>query len=248
MKFQLSATLMGIAATTVSAQENQSGPFTLHIKGTSYNSKIDGYGISCHAGAAISGLCYSEGALSNTSDISNSYKYNFNYTGFTQVGEDEVGSLVWNQPSVKAHSPVKITPGKFLAAKKCSHMIFKIVITDVECWQYTDQDGNPASVSQAMSLVYQGTSNVAAPLFSFDQSLFLVGFDSEGGLFGYNYVNDGRFVAGQPPTDYTPKAYYQWAVCWQYFTGYFYQSVAWVQLGVPHNPTCEAVEITKVDI
>ncbi|KAI0417690.1 hypothetical protein F5X98DRAFT_374573 [Xylaria grammica] len=211
MKFQLSATLMGIAATTVSAQENQSGPFTLHIKGTNYNSKIDGYGISCHAGAAISGLCYSEGALSNTSDISNSYKYNFNYTGFTQVGEDEVGSLVWNQP-------------------------------------YTDQDGNPASVSQAMSLVYQATSNVAAPLFSFDQSLFLVGFDSEGGLFGYNYVNDGEFVASQPPTDYTPKAYYQWAVCWQYFTGYFYRSVAWVQLGVPHNPTCEAVEITKVDI
>lgn len=39
----------------------------------------------------------------------------------------------------------------------------------------------------------------------------------------------------------------QWAVCWQYFTGYYYQSVAWVQVGAPHNPTCEPVEITKVD-
>lgn len=40
----------------------------------------------------------------------------------------------------------------------------------------------------------------------------------------------------------------QWAVCWQYFTGYYYQSVAWVQDGAPHNPTCESVVITKVDI
>ncbi|TGJ85321.1 hypothetical protein E0Z10_g3449 [Xylaria hypoxylon] len=211
MKFQLSTALVGFAATAVLAQDNQSASFTLHVKGTNYNSEIDGYGFSCHAGAAISGLCYAEGQLPNASVISNSYRYNFNYSGFNQVGDDQVGTLVWGQP-------------------------------------YTDENGNPASVSQAMSLVYQPTSNVAAPLFGFGQNVLLVGFDAEGGLFGYNYYDDSKFVAGQQPTDYTPKAYYQWAVCWQYFTGYYYQSVAWVQTGAPRNPTCEAVEITKVDI
>ena len=42
MKFQLSTALMGLAATAVSAQEQQSGPFALHVKGTNPNSTIDG--------------------------------------------------------------------------------------------------------------------------------------------------------------------------------------------------------------
>jgi hypothetical protein len=40
----------------------------------------------------------------------------------------------------------------------------------------------------------------------------------------------------------------QWYVCWQYFTGYYYQSVGWTQVGAPHNPTCEPVDITKVAV
>lgn len=207
MKFQISAALVGLAATAVSAQDMQSGPFTLHIKGTGSNSTIDGYAGSCHAGAAIEGLCYSQGEPSGST---NSFSYYFNYTGFSQVGEDEVGTLTWNLP-------------------------------------YTDENGNPSSVSQAMGLVYQPTSNVAEPLFGFSQNAFLIGFDSEGELFGYNYVDDSKFLPGQPPTETVGKAFYQWAVCWQYFTGYYYQSVGWVQTGAPRNPTCEPVEITKVD-
>lgn len=42
MMFQISAALVGLAATAVSAQDMQSGPFTLHIKGTASNSTIDG--------------------------------------------------------------------------------------------------------------------------------------------------------------------------------------------------------------
>ncbi|KAI1425985.1 hypothetical protein F5Y12DRAFT_315775 [Xylaria sp. FL1777] len=209
MKFQLSAALMGLAATAISAQETQSGPFVLHIKGTTPGSTLDGYGESCHTGAAIEGLCYA--VLSNTSDVPNLYTYYFNYTGFNQVGEDQVGTLIWNE-------------------------------------QYVDENGQPGFVEQAMGMIYQPTSNVAAPQFGFSQGVFLIGFDSEGGLFGYNYVDDSKFVAGQPPTITKPTAYYQWAVCWQYFTGYYYQSVAWVLSGAPHNPTCEPVEITKVDL
>lgn len=44
-------------------------------------------------------------------------------------------------------------------------------------------------------------------MFGFSQTDFLIGFDTEGGLFGYNYFDDSKFIAGQPPTDYTPKAY-----------------------------------------
>ncbi len=106
--------------------------------------------------------------LSDPSDISNTFTYYFNYTGYNQVGDDQVGALVWNEP-------------------------------------YTDEDGNLAYASQAMSLVYQPTSNVAAPQFGFSQSGFLIGFDSEGGLFGYNYVDDSKFVPGQFPTTTTPR-------------------------------------------
>ncbi|KAI0191250.1 hypothetical protein EV127DRAFT_71770 [Xylaria flabelliformis] len=207
MKFQLSTALMGLAATVVLAQDNQTAPFNLQIKGTNKSSKINGYAYSCHTGAGISGLCYEV----NQPGASTSSQYFFNYTGYNKVGNDQAGTLVWNLP-------------------------------------YTDSNGNPASESQAMGLYFDSTSNVAAPMFGFSQFTFLIGFNSEGELFGYNYVDDSKFIAGKQPTDLTPKAYYQWAVCWQYFTGYYYQSVAWVLAGAPHNPTCEPVEITKVNI
>ncbi|KAI0976192.1 hypothetical protein F4678DRAFT_216980 [Xylaria arbuscula] len=209
MKFQLSAALLGLGATAVSAQYNQTGPFVLHIKGTAHNSKINGYGSSCHAGAAIEGLCYS--AKTNTTDLSNEYyQYYFNYTTYNQVNDDNVGILVWNLP-------------------------------------YSDGEGNTEYESQSMGLVYQPNSNVAAPQFGFSNYEFNGGFDKKGLFFGYNYIDDSKFVAGQEPAD-VPTAYYQWYVCWQYFTGYFYQSVAWVQTGAPHNPTCESVEIIKVAV
>ncbi|KAI1751420.1 hypothetical protein F4782DRAFT_531447 [Xylaria castorea] len=203
MKFQLSAALMGLAATAVSAQDTQTGPFNLQIKGTNHNSKINGYGSSCHTGAGISSICYG-----TTVDASEYNQYFFNYTGYNKVGNDQAGTLIWNLP-------------------------------------YTGPDG-PALESQAMGLDFQTTSNVAGTMFGFSQFTFIVGFNGEGELFGYNYVDDSKFTAGKSPTDLTPKAYYQWAVCYQYFTGYYYQSLAWVQVGAPHNPTCEPVTVTKV--
>ncbi|KAI1180400.1 hypothetical protein F4777DRAFT_314390 [Nemania sp. FL0916] len=209
MKFQVSAALIGLAATAVSAQDYiQEGPFGLSIKGTNAGSTIDGYASSCHTGAGISGFCYGVG---EAPPPANSIEYYFNYTGNNAVGDYQVGTLVWNQP-------------------------------------YTGEDG-PALASQGMGLTYLVNSNVAAPMFGYSQTDFLVGFDSEGELFGYAYINDANFVSGQFPsgTDaYNPTALYQWAVCYQYFTGYYYQSVAWIQAGAPHNPTCEPVTITKV--
>ncbi|KAI0382956.1 hypothetical protein F5Y04DRAFT_36078 [Hypomontagnella monticulosa] len=204
MKFQLSALFFGLAATTVSAQYNQTGPFYLHITGKE-GSSIDGYAGSCHAGAAIEGLCYSAGALPQGST---SFQYYFNYTSYNKVGDDDAGELIW-----RLH--------------------------------YNDQDGNPAYVEQAAGLQYQINSNVAAPMFGFSSN-FLIGFDGAKKLFGYNYYDDATFVPGQNPTpNGEGKAYYQWYVCWQYFTGYYYQSVGWVTDGAPHNPTCEPVDIVQ---
>ncbi|KAI2636359.1 hypothetical protein GGS26DRAFT_548778 [Hypomontagnella submonticulosa] len=206
MKFQLSALFLGLAATTVSAQYNQTGPYYLHITGSKEGSAIDGYAGSCHAGAAIEGLCYSAGGLP---EGSTSFQYYFNYTGYNKVGDNEVGDLIW-----RLH--------------------------------YTDQDGNAAYVEQVLGLSYQINSNVAAPMFGFNQGNLNIGFDQAKKLFATNYYDDSTFVPGQNPTpNGVGTAYYQWYVCWQYFTGYYYQSVGWTTGGVPHNPTCEPVDIVQ---
>ncbi|KAL7626387.1 hypothetical protein AAE478_003159 [Parahypoxylon ruwenzoriense] len=208
MKFQLSTALLGLAAAAVSAQSNsnQTGPFYLHITGKD-GSPVDGYAGSCHAGAAIEGLCYSAGALP---EGSRSFEYYFNYTGFTTVDDAQVGQLSWMLP-------------------------------------YIDQDGNEASVQQVMNLQFLVNSNVAAPVFGFGSYQVQVGFDADGKLFTYNYFDDSTFTPGTNPIPSGEgKAYYQWYVCWQYFTGYYYQSVGWAQTTPPHNPTCEPVDITQV--
>ncbi|KAI1327896.1 hypothetical protein F5Y16DRAFT_182982 [Xylariaceae sp. FL0255] len=207
MKLQLSAALMGLAATAVSAQYTQEGPFVLQIKGTKAGSKIDGIADSCHAGAAIEGLCYTSGTNTSTNEYS---QYYFNYT--TNFGSsEEIGIIVWNMP-------------------------------------YESEGGTIELESQSMGLQYQINSNVAASIFGLDYTM-QVGFDDNNELFGWDYYDDATFTDSTfPTTSENGTAYYQWAVCYQYFTGYYYQSVGWVQAGKAHNPTCEPVTITKVEV
>ncbi|KAI1143983.1 hypothetical protein F5Y05DRAFT_407382 [Hypoxylon sp. FL0543] len=207
MKFQLSALLLGVAASAVSAQTaNQTGPFYLHITGKE-GSSIDGYAGSCHAGAAIEGFCYSAGALPEGSV---SFQYYFNYTGYTVVDGAEVGEIWWKLP-------------------------------------YTDGNGNSAFEPQTLGLQYLPNSNVAAPMFGISDVAMNVGFDTDNKLFSWFYYDDSTFTPGtNPAPSGEGKAYYQWYVCWQYFTGYYYQSVGWATTTPPHNPTCEPVDITQV--
>ncbi|KAI1769065.1 hypothetical protein GGR53DRAFT_475648 [Hypoxylon sp. FL1150] len=206
MKFQISALFLSIAATAVSAQDTQTGPYLLHITGKE-GSTIDGYASSCHAGAAIEGLCYGAGAA----PTGNSFEYYFNTTGLNKVGDAPTGTISWNLP-------------------------------------YTDQNGNPASEAQVLGLNYLINSNVAAAMFGY--SLFgydTFGFDKDGKLFGTNYFDDSTFTPGTNPAPSGEGiAIYQWYVCWQYFTGYYYQSIGWATTLPPHNPTCEPVDITQV--
>ncbi|KAI1268289.1 hypothetical protein F5Y18DRAFT_374548 [Xylariaceae sp. FL1019] len=112
---------------------------------------------------------------------------------------------------------------------------------------YNSGNGTTQHVSQSMGLLYQVNSNVAAPQFGFG-TYFNVGFDDDDKLFAYAYYDDATFEAGQFPNTTEGAAYYQWAVCYQYFTGYYYQSIAWITGGEAHNPTCESVDITRVTV
>ncbi|KAI2778980.1 hypothetical protein F4815DRAFT_475737 [Daldinia loculata] len=205
MRLQLSSLLVGIAAAVVSAQDvPQTGPFALHITGKE-GSSIDGYAGSCHAGAAIEGLCYNAGALPDGI----SFQYYFNASSYTKVDDNDVGTLVWKLP-------------------------------------YNDGSGNQATVDQALGLQFAVNSNVASLLFGLSNYYFNVGFDKDSKLFGWTYIDDSTFTPGTNPfPSGNGTAYYQWYVCWQYFTSYYYQSVGWTSTGAPHNPTCEPVDITQ---
>ncbi|KAI1085828.1 hypothetical protein F5B20DRAFT_519946 [Whalleya microplaca] len=206
MRFYLPSVLLGLVASVSAQDTSQDGPFYLHITGQS-NSTIDGYAASCHAGAAIEGLCYAEGPQPS----GYSYEYYFNYTGSTQVGGSNVGVVSWHLP---------------------------ININDTQ-----------SDLPQTINFQYQQNSNIAAPMFGLGSVSggTSLGFDADGKLFAYSYYDDSTFVPGQNPSpNGEGKAIYQWFVCWQYFTGYYYQSVGWAQTLPPHNPTCEAVDITQV--
>ncbi|KAI1813891.1 hypothetical protein GGS20DRAFT_445253 [Poronia punctata] len=93
MKYQLSTALLGLAATVFAADDdNQTGPFSLRVKGTAKDSKIDGYLTACHAGAAIEAICYTEGTPE-----ADSAQFYFNTTS-SDTADSTVGSLTFNLP------------------------------------------------------------------------------------------------------------------------------------------------------
>ncbi|KXJ97202.1 hypothetical protein Micbo1qcDRAFT_191755 [Microdochium bolleyi] len=103
-------------------------------------------------------------------------------------------------------------------------------------------------VEQAMSFQYAPSTNIAAPLFTF-QSGTLVGFNTTGlskQLFAYAYADDSKFQPGVRPDIGLSFAIRHWFVCWQYIgAGYYYQAVGFSTTLPPHNPTCQAVEIVR---
>ncbi|KAI0902139.1 hypothetical protein F4806DRAFT_27341 [Annulohypoxylon nitens] len=115
---------------------------------------------------------------------------------------------------------------------------------------YLDQDGNEATVPQTLSLQYTSNSNVASTEFGLSGECSPganLGFDADGKLFAWNYIDDSTFVPGiYPYPDGVGKAYYQWYVCWIYYTSYYYQAIGWSTSSPPHNPTCQPVDIQRV--
>ncbi|OIW33378.1 hypothetical protein CONLIGDRAFT_174127 [Coniochaeta ligniaria NRRL 30616] len=210
MKISTTSSVLALAAaSTGSAQTttytNQSAPFTLQIA-NSANASLNGlYLFSCHAGAAIEGICV--GGSTPISGASSTFYYNTTDTDVSG-SDDGQGLLVWNLP-------VSGLPG-------------------------TDH------VSQSAALQpYRPGTNVVVPLFGFDAGT-PVHFDDDK-LTIKDYYNDANYVAGQFP-DSTPAetVYNNWYSCWTGVGGgYTYEALSWVTAGVPHNPTCEKIDVIR---
>ncbi|CAJ2513673.1 Uu.00g017920.m01.CDS01 [Anthostomella pinea] len=83
-----------LAFATSAFAQNQTGPFALHITGKT-DKTIDGYGASCHSGAAIETLCYSAGAASASA---NQYYYNYSSYSPDTGAVSQPGLITWNLP------------------------------------------------------------------------------------------------------------------------------------------------------
>lgn len=117
--------------------------------------------------------------------------------------------------------------------------------TGILTWELQGADFN---VSEGLVFAPGLTSNVVAPEFEPAESYdFLVGFDCEDKLFIYSsYYDETTFTPDTVPTSVTPEPLYQWYACYTYSSGYYYHVLAWVTVGEPINPTCEAVEVERV--
>lgn len=111
-----------------------------------------------------------------------------------------------------------------------------------------DQGGDePTRVPQPLSLTFNPSSNVAAGLLSVGtaQMPVNVAFDADNKLYVQAYFDDSKFVPSERPQTGTFDLY-KWHVCWTLTSSYYYQSLAWVSVGNPNNPTCTAVNVTRV--
>ena len=70
--------------------------------------------------------------------------------------------------------------------------------------------------------------------------------DEDNKWFGWSDTDDSTFKPREQPERSNGTIDYNWYVCWQYFSGYYYNSVGWSLYGAPKNPTCEHVDITRV--
>lgn len=93
-----------------------------------------------------------------------------------------------------------------------------------------------------MSFSYNPASNVALPLFGFNEQQY-VGIDRNDLFYVAQYTTD----TVMPPTYLKkPKKLYNWYICETYFSSYTYYTLSWVA-GVypPQNPTCQKVSVKR---
>ncbi|KAH8166943.1 hypothetical protein CIB48_g1282 [Xylaria polymorpha] len=112
---------------------------------------------------------------------------------------------------------------------------------------YVEADTNPFGFKgKAMSLRFDLNTNVGLPILGVGTAA-LSGFTADNKAFLTNYIDDSNYVPSHRPEaqDYR---YYNWAVCWQPFSNVYAPVLSWVTTGRPHNPTCELVDLFKVNL
>ncbi|KAK4204435.1 hypothetical protein QBC40DRAFT_164628 [Triangularia verruculosa] len=108
-----------------------------------------------------------------------------------------------------------------------------------------------ATVSEPMSLSFQPGSNVAVPMFTFNEAGTPIGWDNDTLYIAAPY-DDSKFRPNVYPNATTTdgsimQRLRNWHSCWVLYSAYYFNSVGWVSGGEPRNPTCEPVTIVKVD-
>jgi hypothetical protein len=100
---------------------------------------------------------------------------------------------------------------------------------------------------QVLDMMYMSNSNVGVPILGSGTGYFDIGFDSDNKTFSVKEFDDSMYVPGVQPEYNGDFGYYQWAVCWQY-SGLYAQTLSWITTGTPHNPTCELVDLLRVEL
>ncbi|GAP93107.1 putative cell wall protein RHD3 [Rosellinia necatrix] len=96
-----------------------------------------------------------------------------------------------------------------------------------------------------LEITYASNTNVGIALAG-SGGYLETGFDADNKTFSTSYLDDRAFVPGVPPEFNEDLGYYQWAVCWQ-VSGEYRQTLSWVTSGKPQNPTCELIDLIRVE-
>ncbi|PFH60706.1 hypothetical protein XA68_10505 [Ophiocordyceps unilateralis] len=107
----------------------------------------------------------------------------------------------------------------------------------------------PSPYSESMRFSVEPSSNVALPLFIPGPSSQYVTFNEYGRLAILSYIDDTR----SPPRGGLLRSLKNWYICQTYYSGYTYQTLAWVLGGSnakPQNPSCRKIVLQRqfVDI
>lgn len=117
-------------------------------------------------------------------------------------------------------------------------------------WNLPVQVPGADHVSQAMEVTdYHLGTNVDVPELGLGTTGTRVEFEA-GKLVITDRFDDSTFTSEVPPPDTGAIiTYNNWYVCWNRVGGgYWYQTLAWVTAGEPHNPTCEKVDVVLASL
>ncbi|KAI1275960.1 hypothetical protein F5Y07DRAFT_408591 [Xylaria sp. FL0933] len=99
---------------------------------------------------------------------------------------------------------------------------------------------------QPLEITYISNSNVGIAILG-NGGYFDAGFDASNKIFSVGEFDDSAYVPGVPPEYNGDLGYYNWAICWQ-LSGTYRQTLSWITLGKAHNPTCELVNLLRVEL
>lgn len=117
-------------------------------------------------------------------------------------------------------------------------------------WLLPYQNGNGSTLYQTSPLEFQPSwgSNVAPGYFQPGETYTYIGYDDDKKLYMNGGYDDSSFNATRPEPVPTLGNLYNWNLCYQYLGSYYYQSIGWSFTDPPHNPSCEPVDLTLVEV